>query len=80
MALIVLGRTEDALAEQAVALWLIGAIVDGLGLENFTVGVLEDFLGRGKTNRYLGEISLCLGFFLKSHLFEMFFYKLVSPG
>ena len=32
MALIVLNRTKDALAEQAVALWLIGTIVDGLGL------------------------------------------------
>ena len=30
--LIVLGRTEDALAEQTVALGLVGAIVDGLRL------------------------------------------------
>ena len=30
-------RTEDALAEETVALWLVGAIVDGLRLGNLTV-------------------------------------------
>ena len=34
MALIVLYRTEDALAEEAVALGLVGAVVDGFGLEH----------------------------------------------
>src|SRR3954466_2830845 len=32
----VLDRTEDALAEQAVLLWLERAVVDGLGLEHLT--------------------------------------------
>ena len=35
MALVVLYRTENALAEQAVALGLVGAVVDGFGLEHF---------------------------------------------
>ena len=34
VALVVLGRTKDALAEQAVALGLISAVVDGLRLQN----------------------------------------------
>ena len=42
--LIVLCRTEDALAEQTVALRLIGAIVDGLRLGHLTAGVLKDLL------------------------------------
>jgi hypothetical protein len=43
--LIVLGRTEDALAEQTVALGLVGAIVDGLRLGDLTERVLKDLLG-----------------------------------
>ena len=34
--LVVLRRTEDALAEQTVALGLVGAVVDGLRLGNLT--------------------------------------------
>ena len=34
--LVVFGRTEDALAEQTVALGLVGAVVDGLRLGNLT--------------------------------------------
>ncbi len=45
-ALEILCRTEDALAEQTVALGLVCAIVNGLGLGYFAVGVLEDLLGR----------------------------------
>ena len=32
----VLGRTEDALAEETVTLWLVGTVVDGLRLGNLT--------------------------------------------
>src|SRR5918995_7241512 len=38
MALPVLDRTEDALAEQAVLLGLEGAVVDGFGLEHLAPG------------------------------------------
>ena len=44
-ALIVLGRTKDTLAEQTVALGLVGAIVDGLRLGDLTERVLKDLLG-----------------------------------
>ena len=37
VAFIVLYRTENALAEQTVALGLLRTVVDGLGLEHFTV-------------------------------------------
>ena len=42
--LIVLGRTEDALTEQTVALWFIRTVVDGLRLGYLSERVLEDFL------------------------------------
>ena len=42
VALPVLGRAKDALAEQAVAFRLERAVVDGFGLFNFTVGPFAD--------------------------------------
>ena len=42
--LIVLGRTEDALAEQTIALGLVSAVVDGFGLQNLPIRVGLDFL------------------------------------
>src|SRR5690606_39225044 len=46
-ALVVLDRPEDLRAEQAVALGLERAVVDGFGLADFAVGPRTDFLGRG---------------------------------
>ena len=46
VALPVLGRSENALAEQAVTLWLEGAVVDGLGL--------GDLAGRPGKNHFRG--------------------------
>ena len=43
-ALVVLLWTEDALAEQTVALRLVGTIVDGLGFCHLAERALEDFL------------------------------------
>ena len=43
-ALVVLRRTEDTLAEQAVALGLIGTVVDGLRLGNLAIAILQDLL------------------------------------
>ena len=45
-ALPVLHRAEDALAEQAPALGLQGAVVDGFRLGDFPVGPFADFRGR----------------------------------
>ena len=58
--LVVLGRTEDALAEQTVTLGLVGTIVDGLGLSHLTIRTFENFLWRCQTNGNLGEIRLYL--------------------
>ena len=46
VALPVLGGSKDALAEQAVALGLQGAVVNGFGLANLAVAPLEDLLRR----------------------------------
>jgi hypothetical protein len=45
VALPVLGRPEDLLAEQAVLLGLERAVVDGLGLLDLAAGPLADLLG-----------------------------------
>jgi hypothetical protein len=45
VALPVLGRPEDALAEQAVPLRLQGAVVDGFGFLDFAVRPLQIFSG-----------------------------------
>ena len=66
-ALIVFCRTEDSLAEQAIALRLVGTVVDGLGLGHLTIGVLLDRLRRGQANGNLGKIILYLCIFSESH-------------
>ena len=47
-ALIVLDRTKDARAEQAVTLGLERAVVDGLGLLHLAEGPGQNFFGRGQ--------------------------------
>ena len=42
----VLGGAEDLLAEEAVALGLLGAVVDGLGFGHFAVRPFPDLFGR----------------------------------
>ena len=48
VALPVLGRAKDAFTEQAVALRLQGAVVDGLGLFHLAIAPFADLLGRGE--------------------------------
>ena len=50
VALPVLGRSKNALAVQAVALRLQGAVVDGLRLFDLTVAPVADLLRRGKAD------------------------------
>jgi hypothetical protein len=38
----VLDWAKDSLAEQTVAFWLLGSVVNGFGLGNFTVAPLKD--------------------------------------
>ena len=54
-ALIVLDRPEDAGAEQAVALRLEGAVVDGLRLLDLAIGPRQDLLRAGDRNPDLVE-------------------------
>jgi hypothetical protein len=49
-ALVVLDRAEDLGAEQAIALRLEGAVVDGFRLLDFAVGPGTDLVGRGETD------------------------------
>ena len=53
VAFVVLNRAEDALAEQTVALGLIGAVVDGFRFQHFTARHLENLIGRCKSYRNL---------------------------
>ena len=63
VALVVLGRSKDTGTEQAVALGLEGAVVNGLGLLDLAVGPLtDDFRGRygnlyGLQVAHIGDIS-----------------------
>jgi hypothetical protein len=51
VALPVLGRTEDALAEETVALRLQGAVVDGLRLGDLAGGPVPDLLAEASPIR-----------------------------
>src|SRR5690606_14913896 len=56
VALPVLGRTEDLLAEEPVLLRLEGAVVDGLRLLDLAVGPRADRVGGGQTDPQLIEV------------------------
>ena len=56
VALPVLGRPEDLLAEEAVLLGTQGAVVDGLRLLDLAVGPHPDLVRRGETDPQLIEI------------------------
>ena len=51
VALVILHGTEDALAEQTVAFGLVGAVVDGFGLEHLAARLGQDLLGRCQADR-----------------------------
>ena len=67
VAFIVLYRTEYALAEQTVALWLVGTVVDSFGFENLTTRAFQNFFGRRQAYRYLGKSAFCFVVFTKCH-------------
>ncbi len=64
VALVVLRGAEDALAEESVALRLVGAVVDGLRLEHFARRLLENLFRRGQADGDLVEVVLHLYLFL----------------
>ena len=51
VALVVLHRTENPLAEQTVALGFVGAVVYGLGLEHLAARLGQDLLGGSQADR-----------------------------
>ena len=53
MAFIILNRTENPFAEQTVALWFIGPVINGFWLQDFTTGLFQDLLGRCQSNSNL---------------------------
>ena len=64
VALPVLRRSEDAFAEQTVALGLEGAVVDGLRLLDLAVGPAEDHFGGG--NADLNGVKRCVAHYSSS--------------
>ena len=69
LALVVLYRTEDALAEETITLGFICTIVDGFWFQYLTTWVVQNLFGRSQTYRNLREIVLNLCIFSKSHNF-----------
>ena len=67
-ALVVLGRTENALAEQTITFRLVCTIIDGFRLCNLTIRIFQDLLRRGKTDGNLRKIILYLCIFFESHV------------
>ena len=69
VALIVLGRTEDALAEESVALRLVGTVVDGFRFQDLSGRFLENHIGGSESDYYPVEICLYLVIiFLDRHM------------
>ena len=66
MALIVLGRTEDALAEQTITLRFVGTIVDGLRFENLSRAKAHNLIWRCESDGDAGETVFLIILF-KSH-------------
>ena len=66
VALPVLGRSEDAFAEQTVAFGLEGTVVDGLRLLDLAVGPAADHIRGG--NAYLYRVKRCVAHYISSSL------------
>ena len=60
IALVILGRTENLLAEEAVTLRFVGAVVDGFRLEDLAARTLGDVLRRRKRDADRLEVALYL--------------------
>ena len=58
VALVVLGRTENLLAEESVPFRLVGPVVDGLRLEDLAAGTCGDVLRRSERDAYRLEVAL----------------------
>ena len=67
VALVVLRRTEDTLAEQTITLGLIGTIVNRLRLQYLAAGELHNLIGRCQANTYSGKTSSLAIILFESH-------------
>src|SRR5690606_12509623 len=74
-ALVVLDRTEDGRAEQAIALWLERAVVDGLRLLDFAEGPRTDQVRRRE--RDLDRVEVERGTLLVEQVEQVFHF--LSP-
>ena len=72
-ALVVLDRTKNLGAEQAIAFRLEGTIVDGFGLLDFAKGPGTDLFGRGQANG--NRVKLFFGGYLLEQI-EQCFHRL----
>ena len=62
VALVILGRTEDLLAEEAVTLGLVGPVVDRFRLQDLTAGPFGNVLRRSERDGNLREVRLHFAF------------------
>ena len=67
-AFIVLSRTKNTLAEQAITLRLICTIINGFWFCNLTIRIFQDLLWRSETDGNLRKIILYLCIFFESHV------------
>ena len=66
-ALIILCRTKDSLAEKAITVWVIGAIIDCLRIGHLARRINKNLIGRSESNCEFVKIALNSIIFLKSH-------------
>ena len=74
VALVVLHRAEDPLAEQAVTLGLVGPVVDGFGLQDLAARLGQDLLGGGQADRDTAVTVVRFVVFANCHIFILRFF------
>ena len=60
VALPVLRRSENALAEQSLAFGFEGSVIDGFGLLHLAIGPFSYLLGRRKSDLYGFKLYICI--------------------
>ena len=80
IALVIFGGAEDFLAEQALALRLVGSVVHRFRLQDLAAGTLGDVFRRSERNGNAGEIALYLVFLIvKSRHIQYFYLSTIRP-
>ncbi len=68
VALPVFGRSENLLAKETVALRFIGAVVDGLRLEDLAMRLVDNRVGRRQAYGDFLDFFSCIIVFSESHI------------